>query len=354
MAYPHTRSAAAGTVRSSFLLLVAALVFAGCTDLGTAPPLEPDLAVSASKKPKRNPRTPIETTTNPFAGATFYVEPYSNARHTADAWRATRPADAEQMDKIAERSQALWFGDWSGDVYRAVDEAMTWASSAGALPVFVAYNIPLRDCGSYSGGGSPSPDAYRRWISAFADAIGTRRAVVILEPDALALMDCLSAADQQTRIDLIRYAVAEFKAKGSTHVYIDAGHSRWHPTATIADRLTRADVANARGFALNVSNFQTNAASISYGEALSQSIGGKPFVIDTSRNGLGPTADNEWCNPLGRALGEGATAHTGNAHVDAFLWIKRPGESDGTCNGGPPAGQWWPEYALSLAQRAAY
>ena len=26
--------------------------------------------------------------------------------------------------------------------------------------------------------------------------------------------------------------------------------------------------------------------------------------------------------------------------------------SDGTCNGGPPAGDYWPQYALSLAQQA--
>jgi cellulase/cellobiase CelA1 len=38
----------------------------------------------------------------------------------------------------------------------------------------------------------------------------------------------------------------------------------------------------------------------------------------------------------------------------SYFWIKRPGESDGTCNGGPPAGQWWADYALGLAQRAAY
>jgi cellulase/cellobiase CelA1 len=35
-------------------------------------------------------------------------------------------------------------------------------------------------------------------------------------------------------------------------------------------------------------------------------------------------------------------------------WIKTPGRSDGTCDGGPPAGTWWPSYALALAQRAAY
>jgi len=40
--------------------------------------------------------------------------------------------------------------------------------------------------------------------------------------------------------------------------------------------------------------------------------------------------------------------------VDAFLWIKIPGESDGTCQGCPPAGTWWPAYALGLARNAAF
>jgi endoglucanase len=48
------------------------------------------------------------------------------------------------------------------------------------------------------------------------------------------------------------------------------------------------------------------------------------------------------------------TPSTGDPLADAFLWIKAPGESDGTCNGGPSAGTWWPDYALGLAQRAAF
>jgi endoglucanase len=77
-------------------------------------------------------------------------------------------------------------------------------------------------------------------------------------------------------------------------------------------------------------------------------------VIDTARNGNGPTSDYQWCNPSGRAIGEQPTTNTGNSIVDAFLWVKPPGESDGTCNGGPQAGVWWPDYALGMAQRAAY
>jgi endoglucanase len=38
--------------------------------------------------------------------------------------------------------------------------------------------------------------------------------------------------------------------------------------------------------------------------------------------------------------------------LDALLWVKLPGESDGACNGGPAAGQWWQEIALELAANA--
>jgi endoglucanase len=105
---------------------------------------------------------------------------------------------------------------------------------------------------------------------------------------------------------------------------------------------------------LNISNFDTDAANGTYGSAISALIGNKHFVVDTSRNGNGPTSDNQWCNPSGRALGHTPTTVTGNALIDAYLWVKHPGESDGTCNGGPAAGVWWPDQALSLATNAGW
>ena len=79
-----------------------------------------------------------------------------------------------------------------------------------------------------------------------------------------------------------------------------------------------------------------------------------PFVIDTSRNGKGPlnTApyalapynqpasvisslnSGNWCNPFGAGLGLRPTPNTGVALVDAYLWVKTPGESDGACASG--------------------
>jgi endoglucanase len=112
-------------------------------------------------------------------------------------------------------------------------------------------------------------------------------------------------------------------------------------------------VSGAQGITVRaVSNYQTTSDERTYGDALSAAVGGKHFVVDTSRNGLG--SNGEWCNASGRALGDRPTASTGDPLADAYFWIKRPGESDGTCNGGPPAGQWWAEDALGLAQRAAY
>ena len=102
------------------------------------------------------------------------------------------------------------------------------------------------------------------------------------------------------------------------------------------------------------------------------------FVIDTSRNGQGPWAPaagtsypdpQTWCNPPGRGLGARPQAMPDPAFplLDAYLWIKTPGQSDGQCNRGvagsttdpewggitdPAAGAWFPEQALELAQLA--
>jgi endoglucanase len=280
------------------------------------------------------------------------VDPSSAAKLQADAWVASRPADAAQMEKIARNSQALWMDGSTPDIFTAVSNAVTAAAAAGAAPVLVAYNIPQRDCGGLSAGGSTITD-YKGWISAFANGLAGSKAIVILEPDALTQMDCLSAADQLTRISLIQYALAVLKAQANVAVYLDGGNSSWKSARDQANRLIRANVAGADGFALNVSNFQSTSNSLAYGKAVSDLIGGKHFVIDTSRNGLGPTADNQWCNPAGRALGSPNTTVTADARADAYLWIKPPGESDGSCNGAPTAGIWWADYALGLAERSA-
>ena len=85
---------------------------------------------------------------------------------------------------------------------------------------------------------------------------------------------------------------------------------------------------------------------------MSQQLGGVGYVIDTSRNGNG--SNGQWCNPSGRALGERSVAVNDSTGLDALLWVKLPGESDGACNGGPAAGAWFHSMALELARNAKW
>jgi endoglucanase len=291
---------------------------------------------------------------------TFFVDPDSNASRQAREWAESRPDDAALMERLGQQPQADWFGDWTADPQAEIGERVTRIVDAGALPVMVFYTIPYRDCGLYSAGGANDPETYRTWISEAAEGIGDRPAVVILEPDAIAATDCLTVEQEAERYALLSFAVETLEAKPQVDVYVDAGNATWHQAGEISRRLKLAGIDQATGFALNVSNFHTTEVTVEYGHGISAALGaedGTPFVIDTSRNGNGPWEEGDseaWCNPPGRALGTPATVETADPLVDAYLWIKRPGESDGGCRGAPPAGQWYPEYALELARNAGW
>ncbi|MBV8863064.1 MAG: glycoside hydrolase family 6 protein [Mycobacterium sp.] len=288
---------------------------------------------------------------NPLAGMPFYVNP------TSSAMRAAQHADppSPELRAIADTPQAYWIVP--GSSASAVAKYTADAQAAGAIPILTLYGIPHRDCGSYAAGGLATPDEYRGWIDGIASQVGASRTGIIVEPDALAMADCLSASQREERYDLIRYAVDTLTRNPATAVYVDGGHVRWHSPEDMAARLSKVNVGRTRGFSLNVANFFTTEDEIGYGEAISGLTNGSHYVIDTSRNGVGPAPDSglNWCNPSGRALGSPPTAATGGAHADAYLWIKRPGESDGTCDkGDPPAGTFVNQYAINLAHAAGH
>jgi len=289
---------------------------------------------------------------NPLGGMPFYVDPISKAMHASNA----QPESAE-LARVANTPQAYWldqaFG--VGSVGSTVARHTGAAAAAGAMPVLVLYAIPHRDCGSYAAGGFSSGASYRAWVDSVADGIGGNPAAIIVEPDALAMADCLSGDQRQERFELISYAVDTLGRNPATSVYVDAGHSRWVNAGEMANRLNQAGVARARGFSLNTTNYFTTEEQIGYGEEIAGMTGGKHYVIDTSRNGAGPAEGDPfgWCNPSGRALGTPPTADTAGAHADAYLWVKRVGESDGSCGAGEPAaGHFVSDYAINLARNA--
>jgi endoglucanase len=295
---------------------------------------------------------------DPLLGQSFYVDPQSQAAEQASEWRSDgRASDALAIERIAKQPTADWFTGSEG-VREAVRALTVRATRAHAASLLVAYDIPGRDCGSFSAGGAASAAAYRQWIGLFAEGIGKRFATVILEPDAIAqaLSGCLARAGAGERYALLGYAVRRLKSDPHVSVYIDAGNLGWvRPPERLVSPLRRAGIAAADGFALNVSNFYSTEATVQYGLKLARALGGAHFVIDTGRNGNGPEGEAQdqlnWCNPPGRALGQAPSTNTASPLVDAYLWIKQPGASDGSCRPGEPAaGQWWPQYALELAE----
>ncbi|MEV0898798.1 glycoside hydrolase family 6 protein [Actinoplanes sp. NPDC049802] len=324
--------------------LAAVVVLAGCTSA-------PRPQATPAPSPSPSPRTE----------SVFFVEPDAPAVGQVAAWEAGgRGADAAALRRIAAAAAAVWFADGYPGFQDRARRLVEAAAAHGRTAVLVPYYVPGRDCGGHSSGGAPDAGAYRAWIAELAGVVRGHPVVVVLEPDAVphAIDDCLvGGAGVEERLTLLREAIRTFKQDPGVRVYLDAGNPGWiKDVDRVAETLERAGVREADGFSLNVANFETTEANIAYGTRISDRIGGMPFVIDTSRNGNGPApvdkadADGHWCNPPGRALGPAPTTDTGVPRVDAFLWVKRPGESDGACGpGAPPAGQWWPEYALGLA-----
>jgi endoglucanase len=299
---------------------------------------------------------------DPLAGQALYVNPDTAAARMAQRLGVQGDThDAALLRRIADRPVATWFAQDSAGVRSQASVLVGAAAAQGKLAAIVAYEIPHRDCASgYSAGGASTPAQYLAWVARLAAGIGRRRAIVVLEPDALpdAVDGCLGASAARTRLALLREATETFVRDSSASVYIDAGNSGWiRPPDRLVGPLRAAGIARASGFALNVANFHSSAASIAYGARLARLLGGAHFVIDTSRNGNGPDANpadsTPWCNPPGRALGRLPSTATGRPLLDAYLWVKEPGESDGSCRpGAPPAGQFWLSYALELAADA--
>jgi endoglucanase len=279
--------------------------------------------------------------TSPFYGADTQAD-VAYQRALAEG----RDEDAALIKLIADQPQAVWLGEWMGSdaASSRARDVTDAATAAGQIPLFVIYAIPGRDCGLYSAGGLPE-EQYLGFVQGIATAIDGRTAWVVLEPDALAqLGDCEGQGD---RAGLLREAARILDEHGA-QVFLDAGNSRWRTPEDTAARIESIGTEHLAGFSTNVSNYNSTAEERAWGDQVSVVVG-LPFITDTSRNGNGSTG--EWCNPRGRALGE-PPALLGSTGMLATVWVKAPGESDGTCNGGPSAGQWWEEVALELARNA--
>ncbi|MGC3000085.1 glycoside hydrolase family 6 protein [Streptomyces sp. G35A] len=318
----------------------------------------PSVKAGPGKERKASPRPSASRTGPQRRTAPVSTRLYLHPESRVLDWVRDNPGDPRRAvieSRIADRPAAVWFADYSPDTVASRVRAVTSGGAArGHVPVLVPYAIPGRDCGGHSQGGAPDLDAYDAWIDRFAAGLGGGEVIVILEPDSVAQSECLSAGARADRFASLARAGRVLKeANPRARVYFDAGHSGWNDPAKQAGWLRRAGAASAAssdGVFSNVSNFHSTDDEVAYDRAVLDALGGPPglgAVIDTSRNGAGAPPDGEWCDPAGRRLGRAPTLSTGEAGIDAYLWVKLPGESDG-CKGAP--GTFTPSYAYELAR----
>ncbi len=368
--------------------------------------------------PKPSPVVPSTTPhapdgVNPFEGAHLYINP--DYAKTVEGLAVAHPDDAALLKKMATFPTAIWLS-WiadTKDVGRYLDDALAKQKAGGKPEVvtFVVYDLPNRDCNAASSAGELSADdageaGYQhRYIDVIAAAFAAHpdvRIAAVLEPDSLAnlvtnLQNPKCEAAQGIYKRGIAYAITKLSLP-NVFLYLDAAHAGWlgwpknlgRSVAMYKEVLTMAGGADRiRGFALNVSNYdpakdatnpkrQLDAApddELGYVGDLSKAldaagITGKGFVIDTGRDGKGyiRSSPGNWCNIKGAGLGERPRAAPA-PKVDAYLYIKVPGESDGTADskatrfdencvsedatpGAPEAGKMFDAYLINLLKNA--
>ncbi|MDB4335318.1 glycoside hydrolase family 6 protein [bacterium] len=260
--------------------------------------------------------------------------------------RLTHPSVA----KIFDQPVAFWYGAKKNkNANKNLDKSLKRLlnRTLPALPYFVLYNLPNRDIGQYSKGGASDATEYILFLQEFCRGIKDHSPIIIYEPDALPHTTHMTATEAQYRINLMKEGINVITEESNALVYVDIGHSNWLDPKEAAELIQSVSNDRVRGFSVNVSNYRSTKESIEWALKICEYNKNWNFVIDTSRNGNGPHG-NDWCNPPGRHVGEVPTCNTGEEKCDAFLWIKIPGESDGTANGGPRAGKFWPEMATEL------
>ncbi|MHB1740814.1 MAG: glycoside hydrolase family 6 protein, partial [Actinomycetes bacterium] len=186
--------------------------------------------------------------------------------------------DARLIAAMVSNPQAVWLtGGTPAQVQKQVRQTMLEAKLQRAVPTFVAYDIPGRDCAQYSTGGATSQTAYAAWVDGVARGIGGGKAVVLLEPDSLGLLPSRCSATNFPFTDTQRFAelntaVNQLERQPDVSVYLDGTNSAWLPVGTIAQELDQAGVERAQGFFVNVSNYQTTTESVLYGTWISDCL----------------------------------------------------------------------------------
>src|SRR5215471_10642863 len=378
---------------------------------------------------------------NPFVGATQYVNPDYAAEVQAVIATTTDTNLANQMRVVATYPTGVWMDRIAAiagsatrlSLVQHLNTALT--QQQGTTPIvveLVIYDLPDRDCAARASNGELSIaanppaqplDGLTTYEQQYIDVIAATlkdpkyvniRFVLIIEPDSLpnlvtntghsfTIQNCVTAQSSGVYVAGIQHAINAFHPIPNAYLYLDIGHSAWlgwpdnaSGAVTLFTNVvsgTTAGLSSVDGFIDDTANYTPtkepfiNASQTFNGtqlisanfysfnptvdeagyatelQGLFQKAGwpasSTNFITDTSRNGWGgpnrPTAAStstdvntfvdasrierrnhrgQWCNQSGAGLGVPPLAAPPDfPQFQAYVWIKPPGESDGTYPG---------------------
>ncbi|KAF4044659.1 Glycosyl hydrolases family 6 [Phytophthora infestans] len=265
--------------------------------------------------------------------------------------KQSHPELTTAIETLENYAIASWFTDRQSTDERSttISDMLSQCSEDTRLSI-VVYGIPNKDCaaGLSSEGSVKSTDDYKAFLQELTDAVGDRKVLYVVEPDALGLLTqdggCGASAGY---LDNLKVAVAALSANANAELYVDIGY--WM-LADSASKVATAmkDIGSSgrvKGVTINTSNYRSNDECAGYCTNFQTAMGSTDMkcIVDTSRNYNGsPTSD--WCNVPTAGIGKPPTSETGISNIDYFMWIKPPGESDGECpTGGTSAGSFYLE-----------
>jgi endoglucanase len=314
-----------------------------------------------------DPRGVNPSSANPLAGLRLYNHKIQDPAYQ-DLVRYRRSGQSRKaalMERIALTPRGVWFGRFTRPNFRGkVQDHLNCAQfmEPGSIPLMTVMRHQGRACNArYQGGGVAEDNASKRWYREFRSAVGDARVIIAFEPDSIGTIECLAKSRRRARMNMLRYGVNELSKLPNATIYLEGSASDWKNPRFTARMLKYIGIRKVRGFMLNVTHFDWTENNIRYGRRVSRLVGGKPFVVSTSYNGRGPVhytgrrgkRVNVFCNVRFRGTGPKPNTRTGQAKVDAYLWINRPGLSAaGKRNGAPGDGIWWPARALMYARYA--
>jgi hypothetical protein len=268
---------------------------------------------------------------------------------------------ASQPD--AQRISIYSMGGGPGAIFGQTEKVICGNITAdpGSIMAFNTYFLhpTLGGCANAAQINAYMP-TFKRQINEMAAAIDRRPALILAEIDALGSSSCIARHGGLGAWEAaLKYEVDTFQALPHTVVYVEGGYSDSNSVAYTANALNAIGVNKIQGFFTNDTHNNWTINEIRWATKVAQRTHGAHFIVNTASNGQGPKLNphpttqgvEDLCNPPGRGLGPTFNTSTGYKYADAFMWTHPPGNSSG-CGGGPPGGVFWPDYAISLGDRA--